>query len=154
MTEQKRGRKIAMTDAERDEFLTEMRTCRVGTTGPAGPHVTPLWFHWDGQFLWLYSLTRSQRWADIIRRPKIAVVMDDGHDYFELRGVEIVGDAEVVGETPRTSSAQVPELEPVEHAFAKKYFNIDSLYHDGKHGWLRVTPTSIRSWDFRKIGKS
>jgi nitroimidazol reductase NimA-like FMN-containing flavoprotein (pyridoxamine 5'-phosphate oxidase superfamily) len=33
-----------MTYAEIDEILRSERTCRVGTTGPGGPHVSPLWF--------------------------------------------------------------------------------------------------------------
>jgi hypothetical protein len=27
----------------------------------------------------------------------------------------------------------------------------DAMYHDGRHAWLRVTPTKIASWDFRKL---
>ena len=25
------------------------------------------------------------------------------------------------------------------------------MLHDGRHGWLRVTPGKITSWDFRKL---
>ena len=25
------------------------------------------------------------------------------------------------------------------------------MVHDGRHGWLRLTPEKITSWDFRKI---
>jgi hypothetical protein len=25
------------------------------------------------------------------------------------------------------------------------------MYHDGRHAWLRITPTKITSWDFRKL---
>lgn len=149
-TTQKRGRRIAMTKDELDTFLAEERTCRVGTISKSGPHVTPLWFIWDGTFVWLYSLTRSQRWTDMERDSRVSVVVDAGHDYNELRGAEIVGEVEVVGETPRTGEA-VPELTEPESLFAKKYFGIDELPHDGRHGWLRLRPASIRSWDFRKL---
>jgi hypothetical protein len=27
------------------------------------------------------------------------------------------------------------------------------MRHDGRHAWLRITPESIVSWDFRKIGQ-
>jgi hypothetical protein len=147
---QRRGRRIAMNPDEVDAFLAAERTCRVASVGPSGPHVTPLWFWWDGQAIWLYSLTRSQRWADIVRTPRVAIVIDAGHDYFELRGVELAGDAEVVGEAPRTASAE-PRLLAVERAFARKYAGQDDLYLDGRHGWLRVPADELRSWDFRKI---
>jgi hypothetical protein len=25
------------------------------------------------------------------------------------------------------------------------------MFHDGGHAWLRMTPTKITSWDFRKL---
>jgi nitroimidazol reductase NimA-like FMN-containing flavoprotein (pyridoxamine 5'-phosphate oxidase superfamily) len=149
---QKRGRKISMTQQELDEFLATQRTCRVATIGPDGPHATPLWFHWDGSYIWLYSLTRSQRWADLMKDPRIGIVVDAGHDYFDLRGVEISGTVEVIAEVPRTGEP-VEELAAVEKVFAKKNFGMDDLFHDGKHAWLRVTPQKIASWDFRKLAQ-
>jgi len=142
-----------MTDAERDEFLAAERTCRVATVGSDGaPHATALWFAWDGTFLWLYSITRAQRWADLQRDPRIAVVVDAGVDYMELQGVEVTGRAEVVGDVPRTG-APVPELAHIEKVFARKYMGGDEMFHDGKHAWLRVTPDKIASWDFRKLAE-
>ncbi|WP_406461184.1 pyridoxamine 5'-phosphate oxidase family protein [Streptomyces sp. NBC_00111] len=148
---QRRGRRIMMTDAERDAYLAEQRTCRVATVSPDGmPHVAALWFVWDGASLWLYSLTRSLRWSQLRRDPKIAVVVDDGFEYGELRGVELSGEVSFVGEVPRTG-ADCAELEAPERMFASKYFGLDSLPHDERHGWLRLTPRAVRSWDFRKL---
>jgi hypothetical protein len=148
---QKRGRKIAMTDAERDEFLAAERTCRVATIGPDGPHATPLWFGWDGTYLWLYSLVKSRRWSDLMGDPRIGVTVDAGEDYAELRGVEITGTVEVVGELPRTGEPN-DDLVAIEQQFATKYMGGNTMFQDGRHGWLRVTPNKIVSWDFRKLG--
>lgn len=151
MKQQRRGGKIAMTDEERDAFLADERTCRVATVGGDGaPHVTPLWFVWDGSALWLTSIVRSQRWTDLGRDPRIAVVVDAGTDYMELRGVEIRGRAEPVGEVPRTGEP-VPEVERPEQLFADKYAG-GTVFHDGRHAWLRIVPDKIVSWDFRKLG--
>ncbi|MGN6607768.1 MAG: pyridoxamine 5'-phosphate oxidase family protein [Jatrophihabitans sp.] len=139
-----------MTDAERDAFLADERTCRVATISPDGPHATPLWFGWDGTSLWLYSIVKSQRWADLQRDPRIGVVVDAGVDYFELRGVEINGTVEIVGDVPRTGGDD-PALADIERHFARKYMGGDDMFHDGRHAWLRVTPTKISSWDFRKL---
>ena len=139
-----------MSDAERDEFLREERTCRVATVGTEGPHVAPLWFVWHDGALWLTSLNRSQRWTDLERDPRIAVVVDAGHDYAELRGVELRGRVEVVGEVPRTGEPE-PRLEPVERAFAEKYIGGTEFGYDGRHAWLVLRPEKIVSWDFRKI---
>ncbi|MCA1195092.1 pyridoxamine 5'-phosphate oxidase family protein [Saccharopolyspora sp. 6V] len=149
---QQRGRRIAMSREELDAFLAAERTCRVATIGPDGPHATPLWFGWDGSALWLNSLTRSKRWADLRRDPRISVVVDAGTEYQQLRGVEISGTAEVVGEAPRTGEPE-PALAEIEPLFARKYLGGDEMIHDGRHGWLRVTPTKISSWDFRKLAE-
>ena len=140
-----------MSPTERDEFLATERTCRVASVGRDGsPHVTPLWFAWDGTSLWLTSIVRSQRWSDLQRDNRVSVIVDAGGPFTELRGVELRGAAEVVGEVPRTGDPR-PELEAPEQLFADKYAG-GRMHHDGRHAWLKVTPTKIVSWDFRKIG--
>jgi hypothetical protein len=150
---QRRRRAIAMTAAEIDLFLGGQRTCRFATIGPGGPHVSPVWFVWDGGALWVYSLTRSQRWADLQRDPRVAAVIDEGHHYHELHGVEIEGEAVVVGPVPRTGDADegAPELADPERLMARKYFGSAQMTHDGRHAWLRITPLKITSWDFGKL---
>jgi general stress protein 26 len=122
MTEgaQRRGRAIAMTAAEVDEFLAGERTCRVATAGRDGrPHVAPLWFVWDGKSLWLSSVVRSQRWTDLMHDPRVAVVVDAGVEYTRLRGVEFSGTVVAVGEVPRTATPD-PHLAEPERLFADK----------------------------------
>jgi hypothetical protein len=92
----------------------------------------------------------SQRWPDISRNPGVAVVIDSGQAYEQLRGVEIIGRAEPAGDMPRTT-APAPQLDAVESAYAHKYAGIDTFVPDGRHAWLRVTPDKITSWDFRKL---
>lgn len=148
---QRRGRRIMMTPEELDTFLAMERTCRVATVSADGaPHVSTLWFAWDGTSLWLYSITRSKRWADLRADPRVAVVVDTGEEYGELRGVELSGTVEFVGEVPRTGEP-CPELAVPEKLFARKLFGMDEMPHDGRHGWIRLTPDAIASWDFRKL---
>jgi len=153
MPAQRRGRVIAMSTGEMDAFLGEERTCRLATLGPGGPHVSPVWFVWDAGALWVYSLTRSQRWADVQRDPRVAAVIDAGHHYAELHGVEIEGEAAVVGPVPRTADRApgTPELAEPERLTAGKYFGAAEMTHDGRHAWLRISPAKITSWDFRKL---
>src|SRR6187397_357397 len=130
MREQRRGGKIAMDVAERDAFLAAERTCRVATVrGDGAPHVTPLWFAWDGTALWLTSIVKSQRWTDLQRDGRVSVVVDGGDDFMQLRGVEIRGTATAVGEVPRLGEA-VPELDAPERLYADKYAG-GSVVHDG-----------------------
>jgi PPOX class probable F420-dependent enzyme len=141
-----------MTPAEIDAFLAVEHTCRVATTGADGrPHVAPLWFVWDGAALWLNSTVRSQRWTDLTRDPRVAVVVDAGERYDQLRGVELAGTATPVGPVPREDTGPVAELAGPERLFARKYAGTDTFTPDGRHAWLRVDPDKIMSWDFRKI---
>ena len=92
---------------------------------------------------------QSQRWTDLQRDNRVSVIVDAGGTFTELRGVELRGAAEVVGEVPRTGEP-VAELETPERLFADKYAG-GQMHHDGRHAWLRVTPEKIVSWDFRKM---
>lgn len=147
---QRNGRRIMMTEEELGTFLTGQRICRVATVDRDGrPHIGPLWFVWDGDALWLYSLVRSRRWAQLRHDARVAVVVDDGREYGELRGAELAGPVTVVGEVPRTGG-QCPELGAPERLFAAKYFGARAMPHDGRHAWLRLSPETVVSWDFRK----
>jgi hypothetical protein len=99
--------------------------------------------------MWFTSLVRSQRWTDMERDPRVAVVVDTGHEYGELRGAELRGKVEPVGEAPRTGEPNA-ELEKVESLISGKYFG-GKFGHDGRHAWLKLVPEKITSWDFRKI---
>jgi PPOX class probable F420-dependent enzyme len=148
---QRRGRRLAMTPDEVSEFLAAERTCRVATVGADGrPHVAPLWFVWDGDALWLNSIVRSQRWTDLVRDPRVAVVVDAGEEFTELRGVELTGRIEQVGDAPRTAGPD-PDLAEPERLFARKYMGRDEFVPDDRHAWLRLVPEKLVSWDFRKL---
>jgi hypothetical protein len=151
--QQRRGRSIAMTPDEIDAYLQIARVCRLGSLGKDGsPHVSALWFVWDGKALWLNSLSGSQRWANIMRDPRLSVLIDGGESYNELHGVELIGRAEVIGDVPRTTTP-VAELEGPESMFGAKYAN-GTFLPDGRHAWLRLTPDKVVSWDFRKMRSS
>jgi hypothetical protein len=138
-----------MDKAELDAFLTEQRTCRVATVNEHGPHLTPLWYAWDGTAIWLTSIVASQRWTDLQRDPRVAVLVDAGEEYTELRGAELLGSVEMVGEVPRTGLPE-PRLDEAERLLADKYAG-GIVHHDGRHAWLRLVPEKVTSWDFRKL---
>lgn len=146
-----------MTAEERDAFLQEQKLCRVATVSAQGrPHASTLWYLWHGGSLWLYSLSGSQRWRDLQRDPRISVVVDAGEAYAELRGVELGGRAEPVGDVPRSGEKlpDQPELEEVERLYMQRYSFPRVALFDGRHAWLRVTPDRQYTWDFRKLPRA
>ena len=69
--------------------------------------------------------------------------------YFELRGVELIGRVEILGDVPRVDPD--PAVAEPERLWADKYTG-GTFVADGNHAWLRLVPDKIVSWDFRKIG--
>ncbi|MBD0322770.1 MAG: hypothetical protein ICV72_05195 [Aldersonia sp.] len=79
----------------------------------------------------------------------MSIVVDAGEQFQELRGVELLGRVEPVGDIPRGTDPNDELTEP-ELLFARKYLGGDTFFADGRHAWLRVVPEKIVSWDFRK----
>jgi hypothetical protein len=149
--DQRRGRRIAFSPEEIDAFLARELLCRVATIGPAGRlHNSPLWFVWVDRAIWLYSTTKSQRWTNIGRYPHVSVVVDRGTGFSDYAGLEIAGLAEQVGPAP-WSGESVAELQVPARLYGEKYTPDTGFIPDGRHGWLRVEPEKIVSWDFRKL---
>lgn len=84
-----------------------------------------------------------------MRDPRVSVLVDGGHDFVDLQGVEVIGRAEVVGEVPRTGEPKDVLVGP-ERVFGDKYAG-GTFAYDGGHAWLRVVPERVVSWDFRKM---
>jgi hypothetical protein len=138
--------KLAMTDEELTAFLEEERTLRLATIDEDGwPAVVPLWFVWWQGEVWIWNLTRSKRTRRLHEGTRCAFTVDAGVEYVELRGV-----------SGRVDHTHVPDDEvPVEVrlAFARKYLGSDEpLEPADHHQWFRLTPRSLNSWDFRKLG--
>jgi len=135
---------LRLTEEELNELLTTERSLRIGTVGPdGGPHVAPMWFVWHDHAIWLNSLIRSRRTKDLASGSQVALCVDAGTEYFELRGAVLYG-------VPKEIKG-APELTEVRQLFGKKYWNIDEIPETKSHVWLRVVPDRIVSWDFKKI---
>ena len=148
----KRRNDIKMSDDEIWKFIEERKTLQVATIGADGaPHLTSLWFTIvDGEIAF-ETFSKSQKIVNLKRDPRIAVLVEDGLTYGELRGVSINGRARLVEdpaevfryarEVVRRNQPEVPH----EHvdAAAKMMAN--------KRTVVVVKPEKIVSWDHRKL---
>jgi nitroimidazol reductase NimA-like FMN-containing flavoprotein (pyridoxamine 5'-phosphate oxidase superfamily) len=135
---------LRLTDDELDEMLRTERTLHVATVSPDGwPHVVPLWFVWRGGAVWINNLRRSKRSRDVREGSPVALCVDTGVAYKELRGAVLYGRFGVADEEPA--------LEAAKAEFAKKYWGVDSIPDLKSHQWLCLRPDRTVSWDFRKI---
>jgi PPOX class probable F420-dependent enzyme len=88
---------VKLTDDEVRAVLGENLKVQVASNGPDGvPHLTTLFYIVrDGRIaFWTYG--RSQKIRNLERDPRVSALVEDGTDYFELRGVSIRGKAEIV----------------------------------------------------------
>lgn len=88
---------IRMTPAEVDDFLAGRHTMNVASFNHDGTiHLVAMWYAvLDGDpVFWTYG--RSQKIKNLQRDPRITVLVEAGEEYAELRGVELVGRAEIV----------------------------------------------------------
>jgi PPOX class probable F420-dependent enzyme len=94
--------RVRMGEAEVEAFLDANVKVQVATTGKDGtPHLTTLFYVvLDGRLaFWTYA--RSQKIRNLERDPRVTCLVEDGIDYFELRGVSVTGKAELVREPER-----------------------------------------------------
>lgn len=95
----KRRDLIKMSDAEVDEYLAGRHTMNVASINHDGTiHLVAMWYGFvDGNpAFWTYG--RSQKILNLKRNPQVTCLIETGDKYEELRGVELVGRAEVVEE--------------------------------------------------------
>ena len=88
---------VRMSEAEIKDFLADNMKVQIATIGPDGrPHLTTLFYVLeDGQLaFWTYGA--SQKVVNLRRDPRISCLVEDGEDYFELRGVSIQGKARIM----------------------------------------------------------
>jgi PPOX class probable F420-dependent enzyme len=149
----KRRDAIRMTEDEMWKFIGERKSLQVATLGRDGaPHLTTLWFAIvDGEIVF-ETFTKSQKIVNLKRDPRIAVLVESGTEYSELRGVSINGRAELHSDPEvvhpyalavmRRNQPEVPvaALEQAARQLATKRTAVI------------VKPERIISWDHRKLG--
>lgn len=65
--------------------------CNLATTRPDGaPQVNPMWFIWDGEFVWFTHTSYRQKYKNIAHEPRVSISLidpDNQYRYVEIRGV-------------------------------------------------------------------
>ena len=65
--------------------------CNLATTRPDGaPQVNPMWFIWDGEFIWFTHTNYRQKYKNIASEPRVSISIIDPENmygYTEIRGV-------------------------------------------------------------------
>ncbi len=80
-----------------NEFLSKTLIARIATTDEQGrPHVVPVWYGWDGEFLWISAYSSTHKVRNIEQNPWVSVVIDKTTTHLDNQAVVLEGKAELV----------------------------------------------------------
>lgn len=142
---------IAMSAGEVSSFLEASWSACCATIGENGmPHLVAMWFTTTDGMVSMVTKAKSQKARNLQRDPRLAVMVEVGRDYRQLRGVSLEGTAHLSSD---------PDL----------VWRIGAGIHERRHGPLTpadraslandlrnriavvVAPERVRSWDHRKL---
>src|SRR6187399_2348414 len=93
---------VAMTPAEVDAFLAEDHSMSMATLNADGSiHSVAMWYGFLEGAVAIESKAKAQKVVNLRRNPTMTMLVEDGETYEELRGVSLVGKAEIVEEPDR-----------------------------------------------------
>jgi PPOX class probable F420-dependent enzyme len=153
---------ITMTDTEVLAFLSEgARVLQLATIGrDGGPHQAPMWFTMDEDRIVFRSFTKSQKIVNLMRDPRLSVLVEQGDAYAQLQGVMIQGTAKLVTDPayvlkiygrlaaryPMVGDEPIEMDEPsLENAFGR---------FAPKNTAVIVEPMKTTSWDHTKLAST
>ncbi len=144
---------VQLSEEEIQQFLLDNMKVQIATIGPDGtPHLTTLFYVVEDGMLAFWTYGRSQKVVNLRRDPRITCLVEDGEDYFELRGVSIQGKARLIEE--------YDDIRALGSRVAKRMAGDVDLGDFGdeivdkqarKRVGIVVEPVKVASWDHSKM---
>jgi general stress protein 26 len=125
-------------------FLEEPNLCRVGTIDKHGySHITPAWFHWDGDVFYVGADADDAKVANIRRTRTASIEIDS--DVRRKRGILARGSASIIAGRTKYEEISIPQVRRyvpnrVPREMAAK------MADKGNPVVIEVRPDSIISW--------
>jgi PPOX class probable F420-dependent enzyme len=143
---------IKMTPGEVEAFLHERRPMTMCTLNHDGTiHAVAMWYGFLEGCVAIESKAKAQKIQNIRRDPRMTCMFEDGDYYEELRGVELVGRAEVVEDADRMWDLGVNLFERYYGAYTEELRPfVETMLHKRVVVKLHVERTV--TWDHRKLG--
>ena len=150
-----RRAEITLAPDEQCELIESERVVVVSSIGVRGwPHSMPLWYVPRATGIWVYTYAKSQKVRNLERDPRATLMLETGHEYGELRGVEMEAEAEI--------HRDLDTVYEVARELTMRYSeDISSVEGDAaealraqarKRVAIRFEPRRTASWDHRKLG--
>lgn len=143
---------IRMTPDEIDEFLHGRHTmslCSINHDGTI--HAVAMWYGFLDGAVAVETKAKSQKVKNLRRNPTITCLVEDGDTYEELRGVELVGRAEIVDDPDRLWQVGVNVWERYNGPYTDDVRPLVEVMLN-KRVAVKVHVDRVVSWDHRKLG--
>lgn len=146
-----RRNQIGMTPEELATYLDEARNMALCTVGKDGyPHVVAMSYMAKDSIIYMSSFKKAQKVLNAKRNKKVAVMVESGRGYNDLKGVLIRGDCEVIENSEdvwrimkEVRDFQGTVVSPSEDAVLKERAK--------KRAVLKITPVKTSTWDHSKL---
>jgi PPOX class probable F420-dependent enzyme len=143
---------VKMTPAEVDAFIHERRPmtmCSINHDGSI--HAVAMWYGFLEGAVAVETKAKAQKAQNLQRDPRLTCMFEDGDYYEELRGVELVGRAEVVDDPERMFDLGVSVFERYYSPYTEDLRPfVETMLH--KRVVIKLQVDRVVSWDHRKLG--
>ncbi|MBV8089389.1 MAG: pyridoxamine 5'-phosphate oxidase family protein [Alphaproteobacteria bacterium] len=145
-----RRRQIQLSPEERTAFFRKHRKAALATIDKDGfPHVVAMNFFVKDDAFYMTSYAKAQKVLNVRRNPKVALMIEEGNAYAELRGVMVRGHCEVIEGADAVRSAFAAMAQARGASPARPQAATDSA---AKRVVLKIIPEKVISWDHSKLG--
>ncbi|HEY7225609.1 MAG TPA: pyridoxamine 5'-phosphate oxidase family protein [Micromonosporaceae bacterium] len=142
---------VAMTPDEVHEMLASSRKMQLATINHDGtPHLVAMYYALLEGRIAFWTYPKSQKARNLARDPRLTCLVEEGVEYFDLRGVQVNGTVRSVTDPDglhvigRLVAGRLPGIpaDAVEEYVA----------HGARKRWAYVVePRTVVSWDHRRL---
>jgi PPOX class probable F420-dependent enzyme len=149
----KRRDQIRMSEDEIWQLIENEKSLQVATLNRDGsPHLTTLWFAIVDRALVFETYTKSQKIRNLERDPRIAVLVEAGETYDQLRGVSINAKVELVTERDEVHKVALAVMTRNQPEIPRDLLDDAAKKMAAKRTGVVVRLEKVVSWDHRKLG--
>ena len=142
---------IRMTPEEQEEFLKQARTMVLCTIDKDGyPHAVAMAYRAKDGCIYMTSYRKAQKVVNIRRNPRVAVMVESGKQYNELKGLMIRGRCEIIDD-PDEVWKITREIRTFQAGGVPAPVDAVVQARAPKRAVLKIIPEKIVSWDHSKL---
>jgi nitroimidazol reductase NimA-like FMN-containing flavoprotein (pyridoxamine 5'-phosphate oxidase superfamily) len=132
-----------------EAVLAEPVLARLATTNPKTlqPHVVPVWFAWDGNYVWISSFVSTRKIRELKINPRGAVLIESKQEGSKLQAVLLEGTVELVTQ-PRQLVRKLASRIYIRYLGPEgiKDAEPQSWLNDAENLLIKLTPERVISW--------